>query len=107
MSADSNSRRGKLEAFVASHPEDAFGRYGLAMECAREGDSEAAGEHFRRLLETHPDYVAGYFQYGQLLGKLGRNDEARQLLAAGVETAQRLGDAHAASEMQAALEALG
>ncbi|HVB98348.1 MAG TPA: tetratricopeptide repeat protein [Candidatus Dormibacteraeota bacterium] len=106
MSANSNSRRQKLEAFLASHPDDAFGRYGLAMECAREGDTEAALENFRRLLESHPDYVAGYFQYGQLLAKLGRSEPARQTLAAGIATAQRLGDTHAAAEMQAALDSL-
>ncbi|MDE3137741.1 MAG: hypothetical protein KGL59_14275, partial [Acidobacteriota bacterium] len=64
MSANTSPRRQKLEAFVAAHPNDAFGRYGLAMECVREGDNETAAGHFRQLLESHPDYVAGYFHYG-------------------------------------------
>ncbi|HVB34280.1 MAG TPA: tetratricopeptide repeat protein [Patescibacteria group bacterium] len=106
MSADSNSRRQKLEAFLASHPEDAFGRYGLAMECARSGDNDAALDHFDRLFESHPEYVAAYFQCGQLLAKLGRTEQARQTLATGIATAQRSGDAHAAGEMQAALDTL-
>jgi hypothetical protein len=106
MDANINPRRQKLEAFVAAHPNDAFGRYGLAMECIRDGDNEAAIGHFRQLIESHPDYVAGYFHYGQLLAKLSREDEARQILAAGIAVAARQGDAHAASEMQSALDTL-
>ncbi len=106
MNANTPSRREKLETFVREHPGDAFARYGLAMECAREGDSEAAVAEFRQLLAAHPDYVAGYFHYGQLLAKLGREEEARETLRIGIETADRQGDAHAASEMRAALDEL-
>lgn len=104
---NTNSRRQKLEEFIATHPGDAFARYGLAMECARERDNDAALGHFRRLLEEHPDYVPAYLQYGQLLARLARNGEARQILSAGIPTARHRGDTHAADEMQAALDALG
>jgi predicted Zn-dependent protease len=106
MSQDTNPRRQKLESFVADHPDDAFGRYGLAIECARAGDNEAALDHFRKLLDAHPDYVTGHFQYGQLLAKLSRDDEARAALTAGIAAAGRQGDTHAVEEMQAALDAL-
>lgn len=106
MNDNTNPRRRKLEAFLAEHPSDAFARYGLALECANEGDNEAALGHFRQLLESHPDYVAGYFHYGQLLAKLSRHEEAREILTAGIATAGRQGDAHAAGEMQAALDSL-
>jgi predicted Zn-dependent protease len=101
------SRREALEGFVAANPGDAFARYGLALECAKLGDDSAASEHFRQLLAAHPDYVAGYFQFGQLLTRLGQLAEARRMLAAGVATATRTGDMHARDEMQAALSALG
>jgi predicted Zn-dependent protease len=101
------TRRQMLEDFVAQKPNDAFARYGLAMECANSGDAAAAGEHFQALLATHPEYVAGYFQYGQLLAKTGRADEARSMLSAGIDTARRTGDDHARSEMETALAELG
>jgi cytochrome c-type biogenesis protein CcmH/NrfG len=41
------SRREMLEEFVARKPDDAFSRYGLAMECMNSGDVAAANEHFR------------------------------------------------------------
>jgi predicted Zn-dependent protease len=101
------TRRQMLEDFVAQKPNDAFARYGLAMECANTGDAAAAGEHFQALLAAHPEYVAGYFQYGQLLAKTGRADEARSMLSAGIDTARRTGDDHARSEMETALAELG
>ncbi len=97
------TRRQLLEDFLAAKPNDSFARYGLAMECANSGDSAAADEHFKALLSTHPEYVAGYFQYGQFLAKCGRTEEARIALTTGIATAQRTGDDHARSEMEAAL----
>lgn len=106
MTQAQKSRREVLEQFVAQKPADAFARYGLALECAKLGDEEAATGHFQKLLETNPGYVAGYFQFGQLLSRLGRLDEARRMLSNGVVAAQKAGDAHARDEMQAALSLL-
>jgi len=101
------SRREMLEQFVAANPGDAFALYGLAMECANAGDFAAAAAHFNKLLASHPDYVAAYYQYGQLLGRLGRTAEARKTLGDGMAVAQRAGNEHARSEMETALAALG
>jgi Tfp pilus assembly protein PilF len=101
------TRRQMLEEFVAAKPNDAFARYGLAMECANTGDTTAADQQFKTLLGAHPEYVAAYFQYGQFLVKTGRPEEARYTLSAGVATARRTGDDHARSEMEAALAELG
>jgi len=106
MAQTQKSRRELLEQFVAEKPEDAFARYGLALECAKLGDDPSASDHFRKLLELHPTYVAGYFQFGQLLARLGRVDEARKLLSDGVVVAQKAGDMHARDEMQSALTSL-
>jgi thioredoxin-like negative regulator of GroEL len=101
------TRRQMLEEFVAAKPNDAFARYGLAMECANTGDASAADQQFKTLLGAHPECVAAYFQYGQFLVKAGRLEEARSTLIAGVATARRTGDDHARSEMEAALAELG
>jgi thioredoxin-like negative regulator of GroEL len=101
------TRRQMLEDFVAAKPNDAFARYGLAMECANAGDASGADLQFKTLLAVHPDYVAAYFQYGQFLAKTGRTEEARSALGAGIASARRTGDDHARSEMEAALSELG
>lgn len=95
-----------LEEFLAAHPKDAFARYGLAMECANQGDSTASIENFQKLLADNPDYVAGYFQLGQLLARLSRTAEAKSTLTQGIEVARRTGDHHAGSEMETALAQL-
>ncbi len=100
------NRLERLVEFVRDHPEDAFARYGLAMEYMRSGDSEAALGQFAQLRERHPDYAAGYQQAGQLLMGLQRHAEARVTLAAGIAVARRQSDLHAAAEMQAILDEL-
>ena len=100
------SRRQMLEEFVAAHPQDAFARYGLAVECANCGDSDTAAAHFDQLICAHHDYVAGYFQYGQLLGRIGNSDKAKATLSAGISAALRTGDEHARNEMESALAGL-
>ena len=96
-----------LEEFVAAHPDDAFARYGLAMDCANAGDAAGADRNFKLLMGSHPDYVAAYFQYGQFLARTDRTDEARTALSAGIDVARRTSDDHARSEMEAALADLG
>jgi tetratricopeptide (TPR) repeat protein len=106
MTQTQKSRREILEQFVAEKPTDAFARYGLALECAKIGEDQAAAENFKTLLETNPNYVAGYYQFAQFLARVGRLDEARKLLSDGVIVAQNAGDMHARDEMQAALALL-
>jgi thioredoxin-like negative regulator of GroEL len=97
-------RRQMLETFVAENPGDAFGRYGLAMECMKEGDVAAAETHFKQLLATHADYVAAYYQYGRMLATINRIAEAREVFTMGVARAQQAGEEHARQELQAALD---
>jgi predicted Zn-dependent protease len=99
-------RREQLEQLLAAEPNDPFLRYGLAMCCASDGQHEIAQDHFRQLLNDHPDYVAGYFQWAQLLVRLDEVDRARPLLETGISVAARTGDRHAAGEMTEFLASL-
>ena len=96
-----------LTQILEQNPKDAFARYGLAMEHANQGQSEAALGEFDRLLIDHPDYTAGYFMAAQTLVKAGRNDDAKQRLEQGISSAERTGNQHARSEMEALLMELG
>ena len=95
-----------LAQFLEQNPNDAFARYGLALEYSKLGQTEVALQHFTRLLETHPDYTNGYFMAAQTLAKAERNDEAKAMLQKGIESAQRTGNRHALSEMTAMLDEL-
>lgn len=95
-----------LTEILSHNPGDAFARYGLAMEHANQGQTEAALAEFDRLLTTHPDYTAGYFMAAQTLVKGQRTADARARLEQGIASAQRTGNQHALNEMQAMLEEL-
>jgi len=96
-----------LNEILSQNPNDAFARYGLAMEYSKTGDVGQAMQEFGKLLSAHPDYSAGYFMAAQTLDKAGRSEEAKKMLSGGIAAAKRTGDAHAQSEMEAMLEGLG
>src|SRR5215472_12774029 len=100
------SRRQVLEEIVAQKPEDAFSRYGLALECMNSGDSTAADQHFRVLVERNTGYIPGFQMYGQFLLRESRVKEARAVLTAGIDAATKAGNQHAQSEMEALLNDL-
>jgi thioredoxin-like negative regulator of GroEL len=106
MTDQKKTRRQMLEEFVAQKPDDAFSRYGLAMECMNSGDPAAADTHFRALLERNADYVPAYLIYAQLLARESRLAEARQILSTGIAAAAKTRNEHARSEMQALLAEL-
>ena len=95
-----------LKTMLEQNPEDPFARYGLAMEYANSGQLENAVAEFRAVLEFNPSYAAAYFHGGQVLEKLGRVDDARQIYEKGIEVTARTGDQHTGSELQAALDLL-
>jgi predicted Zn-dependent protease len=95
-----------LNEVLAQSPDDAFARYGLAMEYSRTGDVERALEEFAKLLSSHPDYTAGYFMAAQTLARANRVPEARKMLVEGISSSVRTGNAHAQSEMTAMLTEL-
>jgi tetratricopeptide (TPR) repeat protein len=96
-----------LKEMVARNPSDSFARYGLAMEYRKQGDLEAAIAEFRTLMAVDPEYTAAYYHAGQALEVAGKASEARELYRRGIEVATRKGEAHAATELEAALELLG
>jgi predicted Zn-dependent protease len=105
--AEKSPRRLKLEQSLADDPTDAFLRYGLAVQCLRDGDTAEGRERLRGLIADRPDEVAAYQQLGQSYAEEGEAAEAAAVLRAGIARAAAVGDSHAASEMQGLLETLG
>ena len=99
-------RLAMLNEILSQSPDDAFARYGLAMEYSKAGEVERALEEFAKLLSTHPEYTAGYFMAAQALVSANRVDEAKRMLVDGISSARRTGNSHAQSEMTAMLEEL-
>ena len=97
-------RKATLEEFLKENPNDAFARYGLALEHVKGGDVEAGLREFKILLEKNPDYTAGYQMAGQTLASAGRTEEAIKMLSDGIACARRTGNNHAMSEMESLLQ---
>lgn len=101
-----SSRLQSLRALAEQQPSNTFVIYGLAMEYVNAGELEAAIVEFNRVLGINPDYAAAYYHAGQTLEKLGRPQDAAALYRNGIDATRRTGDAHAQSELQAALDIL-
>jgi predicted Zn-dependent protease len=95
-----------LQEILTMDPNNAFARYGLAMELVARGETEAGLAEFQTLLKAHPDYTAGYFMAAQTLAKAERVPEAIAQLKDGIASARRTGNNHALSEMQGMLDEL-
>lgn len=101
-----SKRLAYLEKVTREGSTDPFVWYGLAMEYRSLGRHDEAIQTFTTLRARHPAYVPTYLMCGQLLIALERKDEAREWLEAGIEAAEKKGDAHAASELRDALAGL-
>jgi hypothetical protein len=101
-------RMAQIEALLADDPDDAFLRYGLAMEHASAGDDAACVNVLRDLIARTlaSPYVPAFLQCGQALVRLDRTAEACEVLKQGVDAARRAGDTHAQGEMQGLLDSL-
>ena len=75
-------------------------RYALAMEDISANDDEAAARGFVDLMARDPTYVPTYLQAGKTLERLGRHQQAREVLQRGIEIARGQNEHHAADEMQ-------
>ncbi len=96
-----------LKQVLEQNPNDAFARYGLALEYKNAGDVDGAMAEFNKLLEANPDYVPGYQMAAQTLLAADRTEEARKYFADGIACARRVNNTKAVNEMEQMLAELG
>lgn len=95
-----------LQEILAQDPTNKLARYGLAMEYSGAGETDKAVSEFHKLISQDATYANAYFMAAQALHKAERQDEAKQMLQQGIAAAQKAGNRHAESEMQAMLDEL-
>lgn len=80
-----------IDAFrqmVAKNPKGFLGRYGLGNKILQEGGSlEEAVEHLRVAVQLDPVHVASHLALGRALIGLGRGEDAKPVLKAGIDAA--------------------
>lgn len=95
------ARMEQIERLLADDPNDAFLRYGLAMEHFSQGDDDAGVVVLEQLIAVaDPPYIPAYLMAGQALIRSGREAEAAAMLKAGIAAATAAGNTHALGEMQ-------
>ena len=107
MQAAQNDRMQQLQRMLEKSPDDPFLLYGIAMEHKKLGDAARAIEYFDRTIAVDPGYCYAYYQRGQTLEQTGDDAGAKAAYRAGIDAAVKKGDAHARSELEAALDLLG
>jgi Tfp pilus assembly protein PilF len=95
-----------LKGFLEENSQDSFSRYALALEYVKLGQNDDAVREFETVKTNDPDYVATYFQLGQLYQKLGKSHEAEKTFRTGITVAAKIGDEHTRSELEGALEGI-
>ena len=103
-----------IDAFrqmVTKNPKGFLGRYGLGNKLLQEGgDLSEAAEHLQIAVQLDPTHVASHLALGRALVKLGRKEEARPVLLAGIDAAQSgrsSGGVDLVPELRALLQTLG
>jgi tetratricopeptide (TPR) repeat protein len=96
----------QLHALLEKAPDDAFLLYGIGLEHKKAAEPEKAIEYLNRTIAVDAKYCYAYYQKGQIYESVRDFDAARGAYQAGLSAAKTAGDAHAASEIEAALDAL-
>lgn len=95
-----------LKQFLKENANDSFSRYALALEYVKLNQVEDARQEFETVRDKDPDYLATYYQLGQLYIRLGLRHEAEKTFRTGITVAVKQKDAHTQSELESALESV-
>jgi tetratricopeptide (TPR) repeat protein len=96
----------QLFRLLQREPNDTFLLYGIGMEHKKLDALPAAIEYFDRVIANDAGYCYAYFQKGQVFEQMADPEKAQQAYRDGIAAAKRAGDAHAQSELEAALDML-
>ena len=105
MSIPVTPRMSQIRELLVDDPQDAFLRYGLAMEYASCGAEDEAATQLLALINDTP-YVPAFLQAGQILNRLNRVSEACEVLRRGIVAAQHEHNSHAEGEMAGLLASI-
>ena len=96
---------------VEKNPQGFLGRYGLGNKILQEGGSvEEAADHLRVATQLDPTHVASHLALGRALIQLGKKDDAKSVLKAGIDAAlsgRSQGGMDLLPEMQHLISTLG
>src|SRR5438093_90451 len=87
-----NERIAQFQKMANDDPDNELGHFRLGQLYLDDGQYDSAVKSFRRTLELSPQFSKVYQLLGSALVKLGRKDEAIQVLQQGFAVADERGD---------------
>jgi predicted Zn-dependent protease len=100
------SRISKLQAFLATEPDDSFTRYAIGLEYAKTQNFPDAIKTLEELRARDPKYIPTYYMLASYYRESGNTMNAKSIYVEGITKARAARDLHAASELEAALDEL-
>jgi len=102
-----NSRIEYFERMLADDPNNPTGLLALANEYKKAGREEDEAAVLTKYTSAHEDEGNAYQRLGDVLARLGREDEAREAYGKGIGQAEKFGHSGMAEDLRTALVGLG
>ena len=96
-----------FERMLADNPDNPTGLLALANEYKKAGRDEDEAAVLRRYLDAHEDEGNAYLRLGEVLERLGREDEARDAYSEGVGKAEKFGHSGMAEDLRSEIGSVG
>jgi tetratricopeptide (TPR) repeat protein len=93
----------QLLEFLKENPDDTFYRYALALEYVKVKELTLAKNIFEKLIIEEPNYLATYYQYGNLLADMGHNELAEEIFKKGIAIASMQNNHKTRQELEQAM----
>lgn len=101
---NNNARIKALLGMLAQEPEDEFLNYALGLEYANDSSSYALAEaQFLKVLTNNVNYIAAYYQLGQLYAAMNNKEKALNTLQQGLQAAKLQKNNKAINEINEAI----
>lgn len=95
-----------FERMVAENPDNPTGLLALANEYGKAERNEDEAATLERYVAKHEDEGNAYARLGEVLRRLGRQDEARVAYERGIDQAEKHGHSGMAEDLRGALSQL-
>ncbi|HEX2729407.1 MAG TPA: hypothetical protein VHM16_06595 [Rubrobacteraceae bacterium] len=92
-----------FERMLADNPDNPMGLMALANEYGKAGRDEDEAAVLQRYVDAHEDEGNAYARLGEVLSRLGREDEARAAYEKGIGQAEKHGHSGMAEDQRLAL----
>ncbi len=93
----------QLHELLKENQKDTFLRYALALEHVKLKEFELAKNIFQEIIIEDPNYLATYYQYGNLLAETGDNSLAEVIFKKGIDIATEQNKLKTRQELEQAL----